>query len=118
MSFVYTGCFQVCPASTRHLKQAVDGLDRLVDPVAPGVPGVIGVDVEDLLAFQFLRVGRDHHGERQQGERGPAVDVQGLDARIATQIAGKRSSRLRLELAGGQAVLRAQPGACQRRPQE
>ena len=30
VSFIYTGCFQVCPASTRMLAQAVDGLDRLV----------------------------------------------------------------------------------------
>ncbi len=32
VSFVYTGCFQVCPASTRNLKQALEGLDRVVGP--------------------------------------------------------------------------------------
>ncbi len=32
VSFIYTGCFQVCPASTRALHEAVKGLDRLVGP--------------------------------------------------------------------------------------
>ncbi len=32
VSFIYTGCFQVCPASTRMLHQAVKGLDRLLSP--------------------------------------------------------------------------------------
>jgi len=32
VSFVYTGCFQVCPANTRLLLEAVKGLDRLFGP--------------------------------------------------------------------------------------
>lgn len=32
VSFIYTGCFQVCPASTRALHEAVKGLDRLLTP--------------------------------------------------------------------------------------
>ena len=32
VSFIYTGCFQVCPASTRALHEAVKGLDRLLAP--------------------------------------------------------------------------------------
>ena len=32
VSFIYTGCFQVCPASTRALHDAVKGLDRLLSP--------------------------------------------------------------------------------------
>jgi protein SCO1/2 len=32
VSFVYTGCFQVCPANTRLLLDAVKGLDRLFGP--------------------------------------------------------------------------------------
>jgi len=30
VSFIYTGCFQVCPAQTRALYEAVKGLDRLL----------------------------------------------------------------------------------------
>ncbi|MFN0183576.1 MAG: SCO family protein [Aquabacterium sp.] len=30
VSFIYTGCFQVCPAQTRMLYEAVKGLDRLL----------------------------------------------------------------------------------------
>ena len=30
VSFIYTGCFQVCPAQTRSLYEAVQGLDRLL----------------------------------------------------------------------------------------
>ena len=48
-------------------------------------------------------------------ERGPAVDFQRLDAGIPAQILPQRDRRLRLDLAGDQAVLRAQPGARQRR---
>lgn len=32
VSFIYTGCFEVCPASTRALHEAVKGLDRLLSP--------------------------------------------------------------------------------------
>ncbi len=32
VSFIYTGCFEVCPASTRRLLDAVKGLDRLFGP--------------------------------------------------------------------------------------
>ncbi|MFO1220752.1 MAG: SCO family protein [Burkholderiaceae bacterium] len=32
VSFIYTGCFQVCPATTRNLHDAVKGLDRLLSP--------------------------------------------------------------------------------------
>ncbi|MBL0151863.1 MAG: SCO family protein [Ideonella sp.] len=32
VSFIYTGCFQVCPASTRALHEAVKGLDKLLGP--------------------------------------------------------------------------------------
>ncbi len=32
VSFVYTGCFQVCPANTKLLADAVKGLDRLFGP--------------------------------------------------------------------------------------
>ena len=32
VSFVYTGCFEVCPASTRALHEAVKGLDKLLAP--------------------------------------------------------------------------------------
>src|SRR5574337_107642 len=32
VSFIYTGCFQVCPANTRLLLEAVKGLDRLFGP--------------------------------------------------------------------------------------
>src|SRR5574337_1273336 len=32
VSFIYTGCFQVCPASTRLLLEAVKGLDRRFGP--------------------------------------------------------------------------------------
>jgi protein SCO1/2 len=32
VSFVYTGCFQVCPTQTRALYQAVRGLDRMLGP--------------------------------------------------------------------------------------
>ncbi len=30
VSFIYTGCFQVCPAQTRALYEAVQGLDRML----------------------------------------------------------------------------------------
>ena len=30
VSFIYTGCFQVCPAQTRELYEAVQGLDRML----------------------------------------------------------------------------------------
>ena len=30
VSFIYTGCFQVCPTQTRALQEAVNGLDRLL----------------------------------------------------------------------------------------
>jgi protein SCO1/2 len=32
VSFIYTGCFQICPANTRLLHEAVKGLDRLLSP--------------------------------------------------------------------------------------
>ena len=32
LSFIYTGCFQVCPLNTRSLLEAVKGLDRLLTP--------------------------------------------------------------------------------------
>jgi protein SCO1/2 len=32
VSFVYTGCFQVCPTQTRALHEAVRGLDRMLGP--------------------------------------------------------------------------------------
>jgi protein SCO1/2 len=32
VSFIYTGCFQVCPANTRALHEAVKGMDRLLAP--------------------------------------------------------------------------------------
>ena len=32
VSFIYTGCFQVCPTTTRTLHEAVKGLDRLLAP--------------------------------------------------------------------------------------
>ncbi|HET9820241.1 MAG TPA: SCO family protein [Burkholderiaceae bacterium] len=32
VSFVYTGCFQVCPTQTRALADALDGLDRAFGP--------------------------------------------------------------------------------------
>jgi protein SCO1 len=32
VSFIYTGCFQVCPMSTRALHEAVKGLDKLLAP--------------------------------------------------------------------------------------
>ena len=32
VSFIYTGCFQVCPLQTRALHEAVKGLDRLLGP--------------------------------------------------------------------------------------
>ena len=32
VSFIYTGCFQVCPATTRALHEAVKGLDKLLAP--------------------------------------------------------------------------------------
>ena len=32
VSFIYTGCFQICPASTRALHEAVKGLDKLLAP--------------------------------------------------------------------------------------
>ena len=32
VSFIYTGCFEVCPASTRALHEAVKGLDKLLAP--------------------------------------------------------------------------------------
>ena len=32
VSFIYTGCFQVCPTTTRTLHEAVKGLDRLLTP--------------------------------------------------------------------------------------
>jgi len=30
VSFIYTGCFEVCPAQTRNLYEAVQGLDRML----------------------------------------------------------------------------------------
>jgi protein SCO1/2 len=30
VSFIYTGCFQVCPTQTRALYEAVQGLDRML----------------------------------------------------------------------------------------
>ena len=30
VSFIYTGCFQVCPAQTRALQEAVEGLQRML----------------------------------------------------------------------------------------
>ena len=32
VSFIYTGCFQICPATTRALHDAVKGLDKLLAP--------------------------------------------------------------------------------------
>ena len=32
VSFIYTGCFQVCPAQTRALLEAVNGLDKTLGP--------------------------------------------------------------------------------------
>ncbi|MBL8362739.1 MAG: SCO family protein [Rubrivivax sp.] len=32
VSFIYTGCFQVCPTQTRALNEAVQGLDKLLGP--------------------------------------------------------------------------------------
>lgn len=32
VSFIYTGCFQVCPTQTRALHEAVKGMDRLLTP--------------------------------------------------------------------------------------
>jgi protein SCO1/2 len=32
VSFIYTGCFQVCPTNTRALHEAVKGLDQLLTP--------------------------------------------------------------------------------------
>ena len=32
VSFIYTGCFQVCPTQTRALQEAVNGLDLLLGP--------------------------------------------------------------------------------------
>ena len=32
VSFIYTGCFEICPTSTRNLHEAVKGLDRLLSP--------------------------------------------------------------------------------------
>lgn len=32
VSFIYTGCFQICPTTTRNLHEAVKGLDRLLSP--------------------------------------------------------------------------------------
>ncbi|HMO46696.1 MAG TPA: SCO family protein [Rubrivivax sp.] len=32
VSFIYTGCFEVCPATTRALQEAVKGLDKLLAP--------------------------------------------------------------------------------------
>lgn len=32
VSFIYTGCFQICPATTRALHEAVKGLDKLLAP--------------------------------------------------------------------------------------
>ena len=32
VSFIYTGCFEICPTSTRTLHEAVKGLDKLLSP--------------------------------------------------------------------------------------
>ena len=32
VSFIYTGCFEICPATTRALHEAVKGLDKLLAP--------------------------------------------------------------------------------------
>ncbi len=32
VSFIYTGCFTACPVQTRALRQAVQGLDRMLGP--------------------------------------------------------------------------------------
>lgn len=32
VSFIYTGCFEICPANTRLLHEAVKGLDKLLSP--------------------------------------------------------------------------------------
>ena len=32
VSFIYTGCFEICPTSTRVLHEAVKGLDKLLSP--------------------------------------------------------------------------------------
>lgn len=32
VSFIYTGCFQVCPTQTRALHEAVNGLERMLGP--------------------------------------------------------------------------------------
>ena len=32
VSFIYTGCFEICPTSTRNLHEAVKGLDQLLSP--------------------------------------------------------------------------------------
>ncbi len=32
VSFIYTGCFTYCPTQTRHLHEAVKGLDRMLGP--------------------------------------------------------------------------------------
>ncbi|MEZ5607787.1 MAG: SCO family protein [Burkholderiaceae bacterium] len=32
VSFIYTGCFEICPTTTRNLHEAVRGLDKLLSP--------------------------------------------------------------------------------------
>jgi protein SCO1 len=32
VSFIYTGCFTICPTQTRSLHEAVKGLDRMLGP--------------------------------------------------------------------------------------
>ena len=32
VSFIYTGCFEICPTTTRNLHEAVKGLDKLLSP--------------------------------------------------------------------------------------
>ena len=53
MSFIYTGCFTVCPTQTRMLHEAVKGLDRMLGP----------------QQFQVVSIGFNQPGDSPQALR-------------------------------------------------
>ena len=78
ISFVYTGCFQVCPTTTRFLQQAVQEAQRVLGPGSFHV-----VTVGFNLPFDSPAAMRDfqtRHGITAPGWRFLAADAATIDA--------------------------------------
>ena len=89
VSFIYTGCFQVCPASTRALHEAVKGLDKLL---APNQFNVISIGFNQPFdSPAAMRAFAAQHGidYRELGVPQPAAGQRRCaDARLRLQLRG------------------------------